>query len=164
MCESNAIHLLCLSSGYQGKGAESFTVRGEVCRAAGSPLHVHLLPWHPQLSFPACWRWAQTGSYNWRLIWTLKGQLTWHNKCWCECWKKFGFLHNSGAQSPIKVFFATKGEMWISTYSTLICFPIQVKQQVTSFKTTQFCPTLWPVWSLVSWSLFWSRAHPHPPP
>lgn len=47
---------VCFSSGYEGEGAESAGVNFKVYRAAGPPLHVHLFPRHPQLSFSTCWR------------------------------------------------------------------------------------------------------------
>lgn len=42
-------------------------------------------------------------------------------------------------------------------------FLLQGKQQVTSFRTMQFCPTHQQVWSSVFWSLCWCRARLRPP-
>lgn len=56
LCSIPLFCCLCRSSGHQREGVESGGVGGEAVPAAGFPLHVHLLPRHPQFSFPARWR------------------------------------------------------------------------------------------------------------
>lgn len=56
LCSIPLVCCLCGSSGHQREGVESGGVGGEAGPAAGLPLHVHLLPRYPQLSFPARWR------------------------------------------------------------------------------------------------------------